>query len=282
MSILVMSRVWQESSHSGAHLLMMLAIADFADDQGRAYPSVSTLAQKCRVKPRAANYSLADLKESGELEIKIGRGPRGANLYRIALDRLGAGREDRRPLQHVAPMQPGAPLQSIAPPQCAAPLQPGAQTPATGCMFPLHPVAPKPSLNHQEPSVEATASVGSGLPPCQTQALPDCPHLRMIDLFAKHLPELPQPRPELWQGKNAEAMRARWKWVMTAKRTNGERYATTANEALDWFDRFFQNVAGSAFLTGRNGKWACNLGWLMKADNFTKVVQGNYENKEAA
>jgi hypothetical protein len=276
MSILVMNCVWKKSQHGGSHLLMLLAIADFADDQGRAYPSVSTLAKKCRVKPRAANYTIAELKGSGELEVMTGRGRHGANLYRIAIDRLGAGREDRQPLQCAAP------LQSIAPLQESAPLQLVAHTPAMDCATPLQPIAPKPLLNHQEPSVEGIASVDSGLPSLKSQALPDCPHLRMLDLFANHLPELPQPKPELWHGKNAEAMRARWKWVLTAKRTSGKRYATTVDEALGWFERFFQRVAGSDFLTGRNGKWACDLGWLMKADNFAKVVQGNYENKEAA
>ena len=113
--------------------------------------------------------------------------------------------------------------------------------------------------------------------------LPACPHLRLLASFAQHLPVLPQPKPELWQGKPADAMRARWKWVLTAKRGSGKRYAETTDEALDWFGRFFGYVAGSDFLSGRSGKWTnCDLGWLMKADNFAKVVQGNYENKEAA
>lgn len=111
--------------------------------------------------------------------------------------------------------------------------------------------------------------------------LPACPHTRLLELFAKHLPELPQPKPELWNGKPADAMRARWRWVMGAKHKSGKRYAETPAQAIDWFDRFFGYVAGSDFLTGRNGKWTnCDLGWLMKADNFAKVVQGNYENKE--
>jgi len=70
---------------------------------------------------------------------------------------------------------------------------------------------------------------------------------------------------------------------LTAKRKTGEPYATTKDEAIAWFDRFFAYVAESDFLSGRNGKWtACDLGWLVKADNFAKVVQGNYINKEAA
>lgn len=113
--------------------------------------------------------------------------------------------------------------------------------------------------------------------------LPTCPHEALIDLFAEHLPTLPQPKKELWTGKNAEAMKTRWRWVLTAKKKNGQRYASTPAEALSWFERFFGYVGKSEFLSGRSGKWTgCDLGWLMKADNFAKVVSGNYDNKTDA
>lgn len=120
---------------------------------------------------------------------------------------------------------------------------------------------------------DAVASTASGLP--------SCPHLVLIESFVKLCPELPEPKPELWQGKNADALRARWKWVLTAKRKNGSRYASTTEEAIDWFERYFAYVSRSDFLSGRNGKWTkCNLGWLVNSENFAKVVQGQYANKE--
>lgn len=111
--------------------------------------------------------------------------------------------------------------------------------------------------------------------------LPTCPHLAIIDLFAKRLPELPQPKAELWDGARAKNLAARWKWVLTEKRrSTGTPHAGNKDEALAWFDRFFGYVAQSDFLTGRDGKWQnCDLAWLTKADNFAKVLQGNYENK---
>lgn len=121
---------------------------------------------------------------------------------------------------------------------------------------------------------------GSSLP--ATPATPACPHIRLIELFGEHLPALPQPKPEMWQGKSADAMRARWKWLLTAKRKNGKRYATTADEGIAWMSRFFEYVSKSDFLMGRSGDFQCTLQWLVKADNFSKVVQGNYENREAA
>lgn len=119
--------------------------------------------------------------------------------------------------------------------------------------------------------------------PSDDASLPACPQSSLIDLYRKHLPNLPQPRKELWTGVKADSMKARWRWVLTAKRESGDRYAQTADQALTWFDEFFEHAAQSDFLTGRNGKWrGCDLAWLMKAENFAKVVQGNYVNEGAA
>ena len=65
MSVTTMARVWATSSHSGTELLMLLAIADFSDDDGRAYPAVATLAKKCRMTDRNARLILANLRDSG-------------------------------------------------------------------------------------------------------------------------------------------------------------------------------------------------------------------------
>lgn len=103
-------------------------------------------------------------------------------------------------------------------------------------------------------------------------------------MFVERVPTLPRPRVELWEtGTNGKNLAARWKWALTATRDTGERYASTADEALAWFERFFDAVNGSDFLTGRNGRWGgCSLGWLVKPTNFAKVVEGNYEREEAA
>jgi hypothetical protein len=122
---------------------------------------------------------------------------------------------------------------------------------------------------------DATGDAGSP----SGEQIPDCPHKTLIDLYAKHLPELPYPR--IWEGQRANSMRSRWRWVLTAKKQDGSRYATDEASAVAWFDKFFAYAAKSDFLTGRSGKWAnCDLGWLVKAENFAKVLQGNYENKD--
>ena len=73
MSIKVMSRVWEYSQHSGSELLLLLAIADFADDDGNAFPGRPLLAKKTRMHERSVSRLRQKLYESGEL-IKISGG----------------------------------------------------------------------------------------------------------------------------------------------------------------------------------------------------------------
>jgi hypothetical protein len=124
----------------------------------------------------------------------------------------------------------------------------------------------------QEQDKEPSASSAAKPPPC--------PHQEILALFGKHLPMLPQPQPERWGGNRAKHLSARWKWLFLTSKRNGERYAKTTAEGLDWFARFFGYVATSEFLTGRDGKWtACDLGWLVEEEHMAKVVQGNYHPK---
>jgi len=86
-----MSRVWEHSRHKGSELLLLLAIADFADDDGRAYPSIARLATKTRLSKRNVQLVLRRLEESGELAIEQGAGPNGVNVYTVCTGRLGGG-----------------------------------------------------------------------------------------------------------------------------------------------------------------------------------------------
>jgi hypothetical protein len=163
------------------------------------------------------------------------------------------------------------------PSQIDAPSPSPSPTPAElnqGAAAPLSPEAP------------ATTAVGGPdlLGYSDPEGLPACPHRRLLALYRENLGELPQPRAELWEGSaGAEAMRQRWKWLLTAKRDeSGERYATTAAEGVEWFVRFFQTVAESPLLMGRKGRWRADLQWLMKRENFIKVVAGNYLEGEPA
>jgi hypothetical protein len=116
--------------------------------------------------------------------------------------------------------------------------------------------------------------------------VPPCPYDTLIDLYHELCPTMPAVRRNLFKaGKRADAMLARWKWVMTAKAefgaNAGNRMATTADEGVAWFRQFFEYAAESAFLRGERlggdgRKWVSDLGWLMVLGNFEKVLEGKY------
>ncbi len=79
-----MSAVWDSSHHRGAALLLMLAIADFARDDGVAWPTYATLAHKTRMSDRQIRRLVSECERSGELSINRSRG-RSSHRYRIVL-----------------------------------------------------------------------------------------------------------------------------------------------------------------------------------------------------
>ena len=89
MSVVMLSRVWKQSKTRRNELLVMLALADFANDAGQAWPSVSTLAKKARLSERETHYVLRQLKHSRELKIERNKGPHGCNLYTLKITEPG-------------------------------------------------------------------------------------------------------------------------------------------------------------------------------------------------
>src|SRR5436190_812707 len=89
MSIQVMTLVWRKSRNKRTAMLLLLAIADHAHDDGKgAYPSVETLARKTRQTERNVQLLLNTLQASGELKVLEGEGPHGCNLYHVNIKLL--------------------------------------------------------------------------------------------------------------------------------------------------------------------------------------------------
>jgi hypothetical protein len=88
MSIKVSTEVWQSSRHKSGNLLVLLALADHANDEGKAWPGIRLIAGKARLSRRHTRRCLNQLMASGELEILPNQAPNGRTLYRIRLDQL--------------------------------------------------------------------------------------------------------------------------------------------------------------------------------------------------
>lgn len=96
MSIKVMTWVWDHAPVAGTELLLMLAIADQADDHGRnAWPSVQTLAQRTRLDQRTVQRVVKRLVAGGTLVVHSGGGRR-SNRYEIPMSAPPAERHPRQ------------------------------------------------------------------------------------------------------------------------------------------------------------------------------------------
>ncbi len=70
MSIQCMNRVWKYSKQKGSGLLLLLAIADVARDNGVAWPGIRGLARKTRVSKRTVIRLIQKAEQAGELQVR--------------------------------------------------------------------------------------------------------------------------------------------------------------------------------------------------------------------
>lgn len=141
MSVRIMSLIWDMLCESHTQKLVLLALADNANDQGRCWPSISTISRKCQLSERCVYEQLARLEKRRLLGIETGGGAL-SNCYTLKLPKTtperGAG---------VNAAQGSTPEPGSSPPLNAA-----QGTPERG--------AGDPSGNHHlEPSHEPGAGV---------------------------------------------------------------------------------------------------------------------------
>lgn len=84
MSIKIMAQVWENGPADRTELLVLLALSDFANDQGKAWPAMKSIAKKSRLSSeRAAQKIVRRLEEKGWVSIATGGGRSGCNEYVI-------------------------------------------------------------------------------------------------------------------------------------------------------------------------------------------------------
>lgn len=71
-----MTKVWESSKAEGGALLVMLALADWCNDEGICWPSITKLAEKSRLSERQTQYVLRSLESDGELYVERSTGGR--------------------------------------------------------------------------------------------------------------------------------------------------------------------------------------------------------------
>jgi len=99
VSIKVSSLVWEHAPVGGSDLLVLLALADFANDEGtNAWPSHATLARKARLSEERIRHVLRSLQKRGLILVDVQAGgpatlrrDRRPNVYTLNLAAITQG-----------------------------------------------------------------------------------------------------------------------------------------------------------------------------------------------
>jgi len=108
MSNAALNAVFDHSKTRPAARLVMLALADRADDHGKAWPSIADIMRRTALSRSATHSAINEARKLGELEVALCAGPMLCNIYAITLStRSDSGpRPDSGPVQILnAPVQ---------------------------------------------------------------------------------------------------------------------------------------------------------------------------------
>lgn len=90
-----------------AQKITLLAIADYVDENGVAWPSMKTLASKTSMSESSVRRQIQRLEDEGFIEVTAGERPNGSqtsNRYRLRM--APPSQNDRGPLSTVTPPEP--------------------------------------------------------------------------------------------------------------------------------------------------------------------------------
>jgi hypothetical protein len=142
MSIRVMTAIWDHSHYEGGELLVLLALADWADDQGRCWPSVPSIAQKARMKERQVYNILKKLRADEVVHCEPGGGRGNNSAYLIDIAKIAGFKSQTKTLQ----------------PSAEKPCTPVHINPALECNSPGPPIRKNRHLTVNEPSIKTNLS----------------------------------------------------------------------------------------------------------------------------
>lgn len=132
-----MTMVWEAFPASGSELLCMLAMADWANDEGRSlHPSMRSIAEKVRVSEKQARRIVKSLVADGFLEVvgnAYGGAPGATKNWVINVKKLKQLVAEKEAENSQTPPMGVTPPANVTPPMGVhVPLPPVSQTPPMG------------------------------------------------------------------------------------------------------------------------------------------------------
>lgn len=109
MSIQAIDAVLRRSQSKGTARCVMVALANFAGQDGTCWVSIETAAEFANCSETSVHRALGELQAAGEIAVVANAGPNGVNVYRLLLP--GATVTPQAPRQETSPAPAPAPAE---------------------------------------------------------------------------------------------------------------------------------------------------------------------------
>jgi len=225
---------------------VLLALFSFRDKTtNTVWPSIASIAERANIKDKTwVSKITTSLADKGWL-YKKKRGFTGCNSYALLFPERLSNLDPEPKLDSQSKMDPDT----------------------------LSNLDPEPKCNELTNELTNKKTCKSSIEDCpktdqqeNKSKPPACPHREIVDLYHDILTELPRVVFSLWQGSDRERnLRARWK-------------QNPVHQNLDFWRDYFEMVKKSDWHMGRSGNWKADLGWLIKRENFTKMIEKGVNN----
>lgn len=100
MSIAILAQIWENGPDSKSELLVLMALADFANGEGHCWPSLASIGKKARLKRRQLIILLQKLETDGWFTVRHRHDPSGrqtSSSYQLNLVKVGGAKNAPSP-----------------------------------------------------------------------------------------------------------------------------------------------------------------------------------------
>jgi hypothetical protein len=258
MSIRVLTQVWDSDRLKGTELLVLLCLADYANDEGICWPSMGRIAMRTRQSSRNARRMIERLEKKNIIERQLRADE--TTLYRIKFKALLDQPEETTGAVKIdlgGQVRPGRTDSTGADKSGSQPRSDSTASPVGDDRTPRSGSSAKPSLNRKEPSVEpAPEAAGAAKAPSGPSV-----SARFMAHWNGNRGQLP---------KIQEVTEKRRKKLSTRLETPGFEKAFIAATV---------KASQTSFLLGENRTgWRASFDWMIADDtNYVSVLEGKYD-----
>ena len=278
MSIKLMALVWDSGPSDRTEAFVLLALADYANDDGECWPSIESLAKRTRMTDRGVRKAVSRLREGGWITVQAGGGRRVSNLYTVRKEMFSATRDDLQNPEHGS-----ITLNTVPGNEGDETLNTDTETlntvPETLNVVPetLNTVQP----NLQEPPLNPQRSEGRG-----AQALAPSPQSDPGDRVPERWPSDSRHSggdvQAAFEVFNVAADKCGWPRVQSINASRRKKMAQRLKEAggIEGWQYAISKAKASPFCNGSNNRgWRVNIDFLLQPSSFAKLMEGNYDQR---